>query len=191
MFKSIFARRTSTPIANTCTKHLASEARIPLPKTEAQQQVLLKIESDYQLAEQQLQRKFPRPSILFSLRGKSAGTAHLQLNKLRFNPVLLEENVDAFVTQVVPHEVSHLLCFQLFGKVKPHGKEWQQLMNGIYQIPADTTHQLDTKSVAGKQFQYHCQCGPVMLSIRRHNKVTRNQTQYRCIRCSQVITAKT
>ena len=198
MFKSLFSRKTSQPTtsnkrATTLTKKLKplKEAEVALPKTEAQQQVLLKIEADYQLAEQQLQRKFTRPSILFSLRGKSAGTAHLQLNKLRFNPVLLEENIDAFLTQVAPHEISHLLCFQLFGRVKPHGAEWQRIMTGIYNIPADTTHQLNTHSVAGKHFQYQCHCGPVMLSIRRHNKVIRNQTQYRCKQCSQVLIAET
>ncbi|WP_144212748.1 SprT family zinc-dependent metalloprotease [Shewanella donghaensis] len=197
MFKSLFSRKASKPTTSTskATRWIGDikpikEAEVALPKTEAQQHVLLKIESDYQLAEQQLERKFTRPSILFSLRGKSAGTAHLQLNKLRFNPVLLEENIDDFITQVVPHEISHLICFQLFGRVKPHGVEWQQIMNGVFNIPADTTHQLNTHSVAGKQFQYQCHCGPVMLSIRRHNKVVRNQTQYRCKRCAQVLIGK-
>ncbi|MBM7073388.1 hypothetical protein JQC92_15340 [Shewanella sp. 202IG2-18] len=40
-----------------------------------------KVAHCYQIAEQQLKRSFPRPEISFKLRGKSAGMAHLQLNK--------------------------------------------------------------------------------------------------------------
>ncbi|GIU52227.1 MULTISPECIES: SprT family zinc-dependent metalloprotease [Shewanella] len=192
MFKSLFSRNTQTKTTKTTgvrsPKSLIS-APSCLAKTEAQQQVLQKIETDYQQAEAILKRQFPRPVVQFTLRGKSAGTAHLQMNKLRFNPVLLEENSAEFIEQVVPHEISHLLSFQLYGRVKPHGLEWQRIMHHVFNVPADTTHQLNTQSVAGKQFEYFCACGPVMLSIRRHNKVVRNQTQYRCKNCAQVLSS--
>ncbi|MCE9679289.1 SprT family zinc-dependent metalloprotease [Shewanella sp. AS1] len=154
-------------------------------ETLQQAQLLSQVESCYQQAEGKLKHSFPRPEVNFKLRGKSAGTAHLQLNKLRFNATLLEENPDIFMQQVVPHEICHLLAYQLFGRVKPHGKEWQSLMVSIYGLKPDTTHSLDTRSVAGKTFTYRCDCGPVELSIRRHNKVVRKETQYRCRRCQQ------
>ncbi|MBB1439981.1 SprT family zinc-dependent metalloprotease [Shewanella sp. SG41-4] len=154
-----------------------------------QRQILAKVEADYQLAETHFKRQFPRPSVHFSLRGKSAGTAHLQANKLRFNPVLLAENPDIFINEVVPHEISHLVCFNLFGKVKPHGKEWQSVMLTTFNITPKTTHQLDTQSVSGQQFEYFCGCGSVPLSIRRHNRIVRGQTQYRCRRCQQTLTS--
>ncbi|MCC4831654.1 SprT family zinc-dependent metalloprotease [Shewanella sp. 10N.7] len=193
MFKTLFSRPTklsSTKASSVGSSHTRSIAKSCLPKTEVQQTVLKKIEADYQQAEAILGRQFPRPIVQFTLRGKSAGTAHLQLNKLRFNPVLLEENSTEFIEQVVPHEISHLLSYQLFGRVKPHGVEWQRIMHQVYNVPAHTTHQLNTQSVAGKQFEYYCACGPVQLSIKRHNKVLRNQTQYRCKNCSQVLAAK-
>ncbi|AZG72041.1 SprT family zinc-dependent metalloprotease [Shewanella livingstonensis] len=152
-----------------------------------QLQILAKIETDYQLAEHYFKRPFSRPSVHFSLRGKSAGTAHLQANKLRFNPVLLAENPEVFVNEVVPHEISHLLCFHLFGKVKPHGKEWQSVMLTTFNIAPKTTHQLNTQSVSGQQFEYFCGCGSIHLTIRRHNRVVRGQTQYRCRRCQQTL----
>ncbi|WP_394493463.1 SprT family zinc-dependent metalloprotease [Shewanella sp. ENK2] len=193
MLKSLFRRQTQSSINHAAPSIPNDKAstKTCLPKTEAQQQILRKVEADYLQAESLLKRQFPRPTIQFTLRGKSAGTAHLQLNKLRFNPVLLEENITEFIDQVVPHEISHLLSFQLYGRVKPHGQEWQNIMTNVFNVPADTTHQLNTQSVAGKQFQYRCDCGPIMLSIRRHNKVQRHQTQYRCKSCQQVLTPLT
>lgn len=155
-----------------------------------QQAILDKIETDYQQAEQYFNKAFPRPLVQFSLRGKSAGTAHLQLNKLRFNPVLLQENAQSFMDDVVPHEVSHLICFQLYGRVRPHGKQWQSIMLHVFGRPPKTTHQLNTQSVQGRQFDYYCGCGKVKLSVRRHNNVQRGKTQYRCKICQHTLQMK-
>ncbi|MGE6648464.1 SprT family zinc-dependent metalloprotease [Shewanella colwelliana] len=157
------------------------------PQTANQQRLLEQVERCYQIAEQSLNQRFPRPEINFKLRGKSAGTAHLQLNKLRFNPVLLEENSDEFLRQVAPHEICHLLAHQLYGRVKPHGREWQVLMVKLFSLTPHTTHSLNVESVAGKTFTYRCNCGPIPLTIRRHNKVQREQTQYRCRKCRQTL----
>lgn len=198
MFKNIFNFTQRPQQALTQDKHkkgalLSTSTRThpPLNTTLSnplQQQIVEKVETDFKIAEQYFCRQFPRPSVHFSLRGKSAGTAHLQLNKLRFNPVLLTENPAIFINEVVPHEISHLLCFHLFGKVKPHGKEWQSVMLSTFNITPKTTHQLNTQSVGGQQFDYFCGCGNVQLSIRRHNKIVRGQTQYRCRRCKQTLT---
>lgn len=152
---------------------------------ECHQQIAQQVLECYRQAEAYLDRSFPRPDIKFTLRGKSAGTAHLQLNLLRFNPTLLAENHQTFIDQVVPHEICHLLAYQLFGRVKPHGKEWQALMMDIYQLEPATTHSLNIQSVTGRTFDYLCGCGSIPLSIRRHNKVVRGETQYRCRRCKQ------
>ncbi|MCW3171879.1 SprT family zinc-dependent metalloprotease [Shewanella subflava] len=172
------------PPQPSTTNDAAIKAQVITP---LQQAILDKIEVDYQLAEQYFNKSFPRPLVQFTLRGKSAGTAHLQLNKLRFNPVLLAENVSAFIDDVVPHEISHLICFQVFGRVKPHGAEWQSIMRRVYGRAPKTTHKLDTLSVRGKQFEYFCGCGSVQLSIRRHNNVVRGKTQYRCKTCQQML----
>lgn len=160
------------------------------PETLAQSDVLNTVEECYLVAEEFFSRRFSRPEVNFKLRGKSAGTAHPTLNKLRFNRVLLEENHRAFVDEVVPHEVCHLLCHQLYGKVRPHGKEWQSLMRSLYQIPANTTHSFNTHSVAGQFFDYQCHCGLVKLSLRRHNKVLRGKSEYLCRQCRQKLTPK-
>ncbi|MCH1925503.1 SprT family zinc-dependent metalloprotease [Shewanella sp. C32] len=161
---------------------------VALPTSEQQAAVIARVEACYQQAEQQLDRVFTRPSINFKLRGKAAGTAHPVTQQLRFNAVLLEENPQHFLTDVVPHEVCHLLTAQLFGRVKPHGHEWKGLMQQVFGLSGDVTHQLDVSSVTPKGIAYHCRCGTVELSIRRHNKVVRQQAQYLCRRCGEQLT---
>lgn len=157
----------------------------------AAQQFMQRLEQLYQHAEKQLKRSFPRPEVNFKLRGRSAGTAHLQSNKLRFNAVLFTENQQAFFDEVLPHEICHLLCYQLYGRVRPHGKEWQQLMLKLFNVVPKTTHNFDVVSVQAQSFNYQCHCGIVPLSIRRHNKIIRGQTQYRCRRCGERLMATT
>lgn len=128
---------------------------------------------------------FPNPQVLFNQRGRSAGTACLQTWQLRFNPVLLSENPHAFLNEVVPHEVSHLVVYERFGRVKPHGKEWQAVMSQVFGVAPKTTHSFDVSSVQGKTFTYQCGCDHIELSIRRHNRVQREQVQYVCRRCKQ------
>lgn len=146
------------------------------------------LEQYYQIAETKLKQTFVRPVLSFRQRGKIAGSARLQLNEIRLNPILLQENRTHFIHQVLPHEICHLLAFQLYGPVKPHGKEWRDLMHFLYALPATVTHNLDVSSVTPRGYSYQCQCGPVQLSLRRHNKVIRGQQQYLCRRCGVRLT---
>lgn len=149
--------------------------------------VIQKIEQCYLTATDYFNCSFERPTIRFNQRGKIAGSARLQTNELRFNPVLLKDNQDTFINEVIPHEVSHLLTYSLFGRVKPHGKEWQSIMIDVFKLQPNTRHQMDVTKVTGKTFLYHCQCGPVELSIRRHNKVVKGKQNYICRRCKNTL----
>ena len=151
-------------------------------------QVIEKTQNCIALAEVKLGKSFPLPTIKFNQRGKIAGSARLQGWEVRFNPVLLAENPEAFLTEVVPHEVAHLLAFRLFGRVRPHGAEWQTMMTQVFAIPARTTHSFDIQSVRGQTFPYSCACCEHQLTIRRHNKVLRQQAVYHCTKCRQPLT---
>lgn len=154
------------------------------------QQVIKRVEHCLSQASSQLQRSFTMPTVNFNQRGRIAGSAWLNRWELRFNPILLADNETAFMQEVIPHEVAHLVTFACFGKVKPHGKEWQHIMRSVFNLTPRTRHQLDTSKVAAT-FLYHCDCQVHHLSLRRHNKVQRRQQRYQCVHCQQVLAAAT
>ena len=90
-----------------------------------------------------LGRHYPEPVLVYQQRGTSAGTAWLEKNEIRLNPVLLLENQQAFIDEVVPHELAHLLVWKHFGRVAPHGKEWKWMMESVLGVPALRTHRFE------------------------------------------------
>lgn len=147
------------------------------------QLVIDKVELCFKHASTQLNKPFKTPKINFNQRGKVAGSARLNSHELRFNPILLSDNLQHFLDDVVPHEVCHLLAFLLYGKVKPHGIEWKTLMQQLFNLPGQAYHKMDVTKVAGRTFEYFCICGPIELTVRRHYKVLRGQQHYVCRRC--------
>ncbi|MEC5317514.1 SprT family zinc-dependent metalloprotease [Brenneria populi subsp. brevivirga] len=134
-----------------------------------------------------LNSDYSEPTVSYQLRGSTAGTAWLQHWEIRLNPVLLQENRQAFIDEVVPHELAHLLVFARFGKVAPHGKEWRWMMESVLQTPARRTHRFEVASVQGKTFPYQCGCRLHQLTVRRHNRVLRGETEYRCRHCGGIL----
>lgn len=153
--------------------------------TPLQHQLFITVEQAIKLANKSLNKRFSTPKVTFNQRGKIAGSAHLQKWELRFNPILLAENPQAFLQQVVPHELAHLIVFKLFGRVRPHGREWQTIMRTIFNVEPQTTHNFDISSVQSASFIYYCDCSEYPLTIRRHNKVLRGQASYHCRKCKQ------
>ncbi|WP_349356712.1 SprT family zinc-dependent metalloprotease [Shewanella jiangmenensis] len=156
------------------------------PTSPAQEEAQLQLERACLRAEASLGIMLMRPTLRFDIRGKTAGMAYFELNLIRLNPTLLEQNPDNFFTEVIPHELCHLLAYKLYGRVKPHGSEWQQLMRRVFGLSPRTTHNLDTSAVS-RSINYRCGCGEVALSVRRHNKVVRNQTRYLCRKCGEYL----
>lgn len=65
---------------------------------------------------------------------------------------MLLENSEAFIEEVVPHELAHLLVWKHFGRVAPHGKEWKWMMENVLGVPARRTHQFELQSVRRNTF---------------------------------------
>ncbi len=158
----------------------------PIP-TQLIEQIAASINQHLQLAEQAFNCQFHPPQVSFNVRGKAAGKAYCHLWQIRLNPVLLLENQTAFLQQVVPHELAHLITYHQFGRVRPHGKEWQFVMQHVFNLAAHTRHQFDITSVSSPSFAYQCDCQQHQLSLRRHNKVIRGQTQYQCRHCKATL----
>lgn len=157
---------------------------------ELKQRLQLQVNECYQIASRRLNTVFAEPVVQFNQRGKIAGCALLQTNTLRFHPIIYQQNQQHFLEHVVPHEVAHLLVWQLYGKTAPHGREWQQIMTQVFERPASRTHNYDVTNIGIKSIDYTCGCGEIALTIRRHNKVLRG-AQYRCKACNETLVAKT
>lgn len=127
--------------------------------------------------------RFKRASCNFKQRGRAAGTAHLQKNEIRFNYFMYQQDPNRFIDTVIPHEVAHIIVFQIYGStVKPHGKEWQAVMMKVYGIKPDRTHTFDTPPPK-EIYQYHCECQQHDFTKRRHTRA-QGGVQYICKNCN-------
>ena len=62
--------------------------------------------------------------------------------KVRFHPGLLQAHGDEFINQVVPHEVCHVACRELYKRNMGHGIEWKNMMRRLGLSP-DRCHSWD------------------------------------------------
>ena len=75
-----------------------------------QQAVMRSLREKLARANLKLDRNYPEPKLVYQQRGTAAGTARLESYEIRLNPVLMMENQQAFIEEVVPHELAHLRC---------------------------------------------------------------------------------
>ena len=163
---------------------IMSTLRLPIA---LQQAVMRRLRDDLAQANHILKTDYPEPSINYQQRGTTAGSAYCSLWQIRLNARLLLENGQRFIDEVVPHELAHLLVHRHFGRVEPHGKQWQYMMEKVLNVSANRTHRFDIISVQGKTFPYRCSCQQHMLTIRRHNRIQRGETEYRCRQCREIL----
>ena len=118
----------------------------------------------------------------FSLRGRCAGQAkvdHSGTTSLRSNLNLLSETLTDFLAQTIPHEVSHLVInWQARGKKqrpRPHGLEWQLVMQNCYGLQPVRCHTYLTSPARciPRNFVYRCNCREHRLTSIMHKKLSR------------------
>ncbi|MDF7670506.1 SprT family zinc-dependent metalloprotease [Orbaceae bacterium ESL0721] len=134
-----------------------------------------------------LQTNYTEPTITYRSKGSIAGSAYLTRWEIQLNRTLLCENGTPFIEEVVPHELAHLLVYKQYGRVKPHGKEWQNIMRTVLGREAKTTHCF---SVSRPTYVYICACQEHHLTLIRHNKIQKNNTQYFCKKCGKLLALK-
>lgn len=128
--------------------------------------------------------QFPQPLIQYKNKGGIAGSALLNQWQIQINLIMLIENQSAFIEQVIPHELAHLITYQQYGRVKPHGKEWQFMMQTVFDCPANRTHGFAIPATTQKQrYHYRCECQEYLLTTIRHNRIQRQQVKYYCKSC--------
>lgn len=172
--------------------------------TELQYRVVDAVKRNIQAANDHFGESLDVPDIRFDLRGKSAGQARFEFLRayglvkktnatIRFNRVLMEENPDAFIDEVAPHETAHVIAHQLYGrKIKPHGQEWQMIMRSVLKREPSVTHRFDISRASPKPHIYSCECHGLThpLSAIRHNRVVRKQSSYLCRKCNTTLYRK-
>jgi len=151
-------------------------------------ELLDRLEECYLLAEQYFDRPFERPRVSLDLRGQKAGVAYLQRNLLRFNEQLYRENHQHFLQQTVPHEVAHLLAQALYGdRIRPHGREWQGLMTGLFDLPAHRCHDYTVPQRRRTDYLYRCGCPEKIPFTPQRHALVRRGRRYSCRRCGDML----
>jgi SprT protein len=137
---------------------------------------------------------FKLAEIRFNLKGKTAGYFKQLANGrsiINYNSSLLELNGNAFIERTVPHEVAHLVAYQLYGSsIKPHGAEWLSVMQ-LFKADASRCHDYDMTNVATRtyrRFAYQCVCQTHYLTSIRHNRIQGGQRYY-CRKCHQALSS--
>ena len=143
-----------------------------------------------ELADTTFEWKFERIPILFDLRGTSAGMFKMKgdVYQIRFNPWIFAKYFEDNFKDTVPHEVAHYIVHAVYGerRIKPHGWQWQQVMEIFGADPAVTFSQ-DLSGVPQRRQRthpYRCVCRKHELSSTRHNRVQRRKGEYQCLHCN-------
>ena len=106
------------------------------------------------IAEKQYGQKFEMPEIRYDIKNTDGGTATFQLWLIRLNLILMVENEEHFLKVTVAHEAAHLVARRVYHaklaaegkKMRPHGKEWKEVM-ALFQLEPKVTHSYDCTSI--------------------------------------------
>ena len=134
--------------------------------------------------------------IRFDLKGKCAGMYRSSGKGkiIRYNPYVFAKYYEDNLRNTVPHEVAHYVAHCIYGKrpIKPHGKEWQNIMHHFHCQPTVTTNYDLTGIPLRRQqtFCYSCECDQHQLSLIRHRKITQHKAQYFCKKCKSILVRK-
>ncbi|MBL4712339.1 MAG: SprT-like domain-containing protein [Gammaproteobacteria bacterium] len=138
--------------------------------------------------------------ISFNLKGRCAGMYRIthgigrHRRDIRYNAFIFSKFYEDSINTTVPHEVAHYVSDMLYGlkNIKPHGKEWQAVMQA-FGVKANVTSNYDLTGVPLKQmslFTYQCNCREHQLTSIRHNKINKKYFRYFCKSCKQPLKFK-
>lgn len=123
------------------------------------EKVLEKVEECYEKARKILNRDFKTCKVEFGVCGTVAGYAHYHEDKIRLNSEFILRQYERMLNRTVPHEIAHLIVYQVFmkgqpydvrSKIKPHGKEWKLIMVTVFGCDPSRCHNYTMKHVRKK-----------------------------------------
>lgn len=106
------------------------------------------------IAKAKYKQDFEMPEIRYDIKNTDGGTATFQQWLIRLNLILMVENEEHFLATTVAHEVAHLVARRVYHnklaaegkKMRPHGKEWKEVMH-LFELPPKVTHSYDCSSI--------------------------------------------
>lgn len=135
--------------------------------------------------------RLPTVQVRCDLTGQSAGQARwLGTGEvhIRYNLALARQQPAVFLDEVVAHEVAHVVTQACYGRVRPHGTEWRQVMTFFGFPEPQRCHRFDTSTVAVRRQQrwrYRCGCREHALTTVRHRRLQAGTQRYQCRACAQ------
>jgi SprT protein len=157
---------------------------------ELQQRVEQQIQICIDRAQEIFKYRLPTPTVSYEIKGNVAGKAGLRSNRLMFNAVLLNENIEHFIAQTVTHEVAHLIAFNVYCD-KGHGSWWKHVMRALG-VTADRCHRYDVTNSRTRtitKYEYFCGCKTYQVGGKIHNKIQQGAT-YTCRLCKGALHTK-
>ena len=130
-----------------------------------------------------IERK-PMPTVLYYLRGRTAGQAFSYQNKVRLNKDLLLKYKKDFIKRTVTHEMGHIIATRHYGRCG-HNGFWKKVMR-ILGGPTSRCHSYETTPArVHKKIKTICKgCGAtVHVGTKVANKIKKGATYlHRCAR---------
>ena len=131
--------------------------------------------------------------ISFDLKGRAAGVYQVRQGSvhIRYNPYIFAKFYEDNLRTTIPHEVAHYVSDRLYGlrNIKPHGKEWQDIMQE-FGVKPQVTGRYDLAGIPvrrQKRHEYICNCRSHQISTSRHNKIQQGNVSYQCQYCGSTI----
>lgn len=161
--------------------------------SEQREHVIATTEAFLMRAERIFDRSFECIAVRFDLRGRAAGQYRRtgQGACIRYNPHIFAKYFEDNVAVTVPHEVAHYVTDCVYGlkRIRPHGPEWQALMQA-FGADAARTFRYSLEGVplrSQRRHPYRCGCTTHQLTSRRHNRIRRGESRYLCRHCGEVL----